>query len=53
MLVLTRKPGDSIILDVPSIDPNTISVMENARIGIDAEDCVKIVREELLIDSTI
>ncbi len=53
MLVLTRKPGESIILEIPNIDPITITIMENGKIGIDAEDCVKIIREELLNDSTI
>ena len=53
MLVLTRIPGESIILENPNIDPISITVMENGKIKIDSEDCVKIVREELLIDSTI
>jgi sRNA-binding carbon storage regulator CsrA len=53
MLLLTRKPEESINLEISNIDPITISVMDNGKIGIDAEDCVKIVREELLYDSTI
>jgi hypothetical protein len=40
MLLLIRKPGESIILEISKIDPITISVMENGKIGIDAEDCV-------------
>ena len=53
MLLLTRKPGESFILEISNINPITITLMENGKIGIDAEDCVKIVREELLNDSTI
>ena len=52
MLVLTRKPGEAIILEIPSIEPITVTVMDNGKIGIDAEDCAKIIREELLDDST-
>ena len=51
MLVLTRKPGEAIILEVPGIEPISVTVLENGKIGIDAEDCVKIAREELLNDS--
>ena len=53
MLLLNRKPGEPIILEIININPITITLMENGKIGIDAEDCVKIVREELLNDSTI
>jgi sRNA-binding carbon storage regulator CsrA len=53
MLLLTRKPGESFILEIPNINPITITLMENGKIGFDAEDHVKLVREELLNDSTI
>ena len=52
MLVLARKPGEAVILTIPGIEPITVTVMDNGKIGIDAEDCMKIIREELLKDST-
>lgn len=38
MLVLTRRPGESIILEVPGGESITIIVMENGKSGIDAPD---------------
>jgi len=52
MLVLTRKPNESIILEMPGIEPVTITVLENGKIGIEAPDEVQIIKEELLEDST-
>ncbi|MEN8712561.1 MAG: carbon storage regulator [Arenicellales bacterium] len=52
MLVLTRKPGESIILKHPDIEPIILTVLENGRLGIDAPAEVQIIREELLKDST-
>ena len=50
MLVLGRNPGESIILEHPNIEPITITVLENGKIGIDAPAEVQIIREELLHD---
>mgnify|MGYP001816700960 CR=1 FL=1 len=38
MLVLSRKPGESLILEIPGIEPITVTVLDNGKIGIDAED---------------
>ena len=48
MLVLTRRPGESIILEIPGVEPVTITLLENGKIGIEAPDEVQIIREELL-----
>ena len=50
MLILGRKPNESIILEVPNLDPVKITVFEDGKIGIDAPDEVLILREELLED---
>ena len=50
MLILGRKPNESIILEVPGIEPITIMLTENGMIGIDAPEEVLILREELLDD---
>ena len=34
MLVLTRKPGEAIILEHPDIERITITVLENGRVGL-------------------
>jgi carbon storage regulator CsrA len=52
MLVLTRKPGESVILESPDIEPIKIMILDNGRLGFDAPDEVQIIREELLEDST-
>jgi sRNA-binding carbon storage regulator CsrA len=39
-------------LEIPGIDPVKITMFEKGKIGIDAPDEVKIIREELLEDST-
>ena len=48
MLILGRKPNESIILEVPGHKPITITMLENGKLGFDAPDEVKIIREELL-----
>ena len=57
MLVLTRRPGESIIIELPTgeqIDVTVLSVKGNqVRIGTDAPDDMAIVREELLESATI
>ena len=51
MLVLTRRPGESLVLTLPDdlgIEPITVTVLENGKIGIEAPDEVGIIRAELL-----
>ncbi len=31
MLVLTRRPGESIVLEIPGSEPITITVIENGK----------------------
>ena len=50
MLVLGRKPNESIIIEVPGNEPITVTMLDNDKIGIDAPDEVKIIREELLTE---
>ncbi|GMR05652.1 MAG: hypothetical protein BMS9Abin25_0227 [Gammaproteobacteria bacterium] len=52
MLLLTRKSGESVILEAPNLEPIKITLFENGRIGFDAPEEVQIIREELLEDST-
>jgi carbon storage regulator CsrA len=48
MLVLTRKPGEEIVIDDDAVVITIISVKGNkARIGIKARDDVRIMRGEL------
>jgi len=57
MLVLSRKEGESIILNLPSGEQVRICLTEyrgeQTRVGIDAPQNVNIVREELLEDQNI
>ena len=48
MLVLGRKPNESIIIEVPGIVPITVTMLENGKLGFEAPEEVKIIREELL-----
>ena len=51
MLVLTRRPGESLVLTLPNdlgIESITVTMLDNGKIGIDAPDEVEIVRSELL-----
>ena len=51
MLVLSRQGGQSIVMHLPSGETIRIKIKEahgnRARIGIDAPDSVRILREEL------
>ena len=47
MLVLTRKKGDVIDIEGVKVKVMTIKTGQ-VRIGIDAPDCVKICRQELI-----
>jgi len=52
MLILTRRPGESIIIETPAgklIQVTVLGVKGNqVRIGTEAPDDISIVREELL-----
>ena len=52
MLILTRRPGESLIIELPTGERITVTVLEvkgnQIRIGTDAPDDIAIVREELL-----
>ncbi len=48
MLVLTRKPGEKVVID-GGITVTVVNVTgNNVRLGIDAPDQVRILRSELL-----
>jgi carbon storage regulator len=52
MLVLTRRPGETLIIELPTGERISVTVLgikgNQVRIGADAPDDVSIVREELL-----
>ena len=51
MLVLTRRPGESVILTYPTeldLEPITITILEDGKTGIDAQQQVQILRSELV-----
>ncbi len=52
MLILTRRPGESLILELPTGERIKVTVLEvkgnQIRIGTNAPDDIAIVREELL-----
>ena len=51
MLVLTRRPGESLVLPFPEevgLEPVEVTILDNGKIGIDAPEEVLILREELL-----
>ena len=52
MLILTRRVGESIIIETPAGERITVTVLgvkgNQVRIGTDAPDDVSIMREELL-----
>jgi carbon storage regulator len=52
MLILTRRPGESIIIETPAGEQIQVTVLgvkgNQVRIGTDAPDDVQILREELL-----
>lgn len=52
MLVITRRPGESLIIELPTGEQIEITVLTNTsnqvRIGTDAPADMKIFREELL-----
>jgi carbon storage regulator len=52
MLILTRRPGESLIIETPTGKQITVIVLgvkgNQVRIGTEAPDDIAIVREELL-----
>ncbi len=52
MLILIRRPGESIIIETPAGERITVTVLgvkgNQVRIGTDAPDDISIMREELL-----
>ena len=52
MLILTRRPGESILVELPDGEQITVTVLEvkgkQVKLGTDAPDDVPIVREELV-----
>lgn len=52
MLILTRRPGETLIIELPNgkqIDVTVLEVKGNqVRLGTDAPDDIAIVRKELL-----
>jgi len=52
MLVLTRRPGESLILELPTGERITVTVLgikcNQVRIGTNAPDDIAILREELI-----
>jgi carbon storage regulator len=57
MLVLTRRLGETLVLELPTGEEIQIAVLElkgsQARLGIDAPEEVHVVREELLLDEEL
>ncbi|MFC1772643.1 carbon storage regulator [Pseudomonadota bacterium] len=56
MLILTRRPGESIIIELPTGEQIKVVVLEakgnQIRIGTDAPETITIMREELLESDT-
>jgi carbon storage regulator len=54
MLVLTRRPGEALIIELDNgeqVEVTVVSVKGNqVRLGMDAPDHIPVVREELLKD---
>jgi len=52
MLVVTRRPGETLIIETPAGEQITVTVLEvkgnQVRIGTDAPADIAIVRDELL-----
>jgi len=52
MLILTRRPGETLIIETPAGERIEVTVLEvkgnQVKIGTDAPDNIAIVREELL-----
>ena len=51
MLVLTRRPGESLILTFPDelgLEPVEFIILGDGKIGVDSPEVVNIVRIELL-----
>jgi carbon storage regulator len=57
MLILTRRLGETLILELPSGKTIEVSVLEingsQVRLGTEAPEDIHIVREELLFDDRL
>jgi sRNA-binding carbon storage regulator CsrA len=56
MLVLTRRPSESLILTFPDeldLDPLEVTILDNGKIGINALDEVEILRSKLVTESIL
>ena len=56
MLILTRRPGESLIIELPTGEQIQVAVLgvkgNQVRIGTQAPDDIQIMREELLESDT-
>ena len=56
MLVVTRRPGESLVIELPSGEQIKVTVLgvkgNQVRIGTDAPENITILREELLESDT-
>ena len=56
MLVITRRPGESVLIELPTGEQITVGIArvrgEQVRVAIDAPKHLPVVREELL-ESTV
>jgi len=52
MVILTRRPSEAIIIELPSGETIKVAVLsvkpDQVRIGTDAPDDIKIIKEELM-----
>lgn len=50
MLVITRKPGEKVLLPAVDVEVTVVAVLPNGRVrlGIKAPDKIRVLREELL-----
>ena len=57
MLILTRRIGETLIIELPTGETIEVTVLEikgsQVRLGIEAPEEVHIIREELLFDSQL
>ncbi|NLG44807.1 MAG: carbon storage regulator [Phycisphaerae bacterium] len=55
MLVLTRRPGEEIRLELPGLPPVIVHVLEThhgrVRLGVQAAPEIRVIRAELLADT--
>jgi carbon storage regulator CsrA len=51
MLVVTRRPGEKVVLPEIDVEVTVVAVLPNGRVrlGIKAPDKIRVLREELLV----